>query len=124
MRRPSLALVTAVCAAGLLGGCGEGGGSGAPGPAVAATTTQLGDLARAVAGTRADVRQILDANSDPHAYEPRPSDVRAVAEAKLVLRSGGDLDDWLGDVLRNAGSDARTVTLADALPARARAADD
>ena len=123
MTRPCRAALTAALLAALLGGCADGGGgSAAEGPAVAATTTQLGDLARAVAGSRADVSQILDANSDPHAYEPRPSDVRAVAEAKLVLRSGGDLDDWLADVLRNAGADARTITLADAVRARRAAA--
>ena len=38
-----------------------------------------------------------------HDCEPRPSDVRAVAEAAVVFRSGGDLDGWLGDVLANAG---------------------
>ena len=119
MTRPCRAALTAAVLAALLAGCADGdGGSAAQGPTVAATTTQLGDLARAVAGTRADVSQILDAHADPHAYEPRPSDVRAVADAAVVLRSGGDLDDWLGDVLRNAGSDARTVTLANAMPAR------
>ena len=114
-RRPCFAILAAVLAA-LLGGCGATDDTTAA-TTVAATTTQLGDLARAVAGGRASVRQILEPNSDPHAYEPRPSDVKAVAAAKVVLRSGGDLDAWLGDVLRNAGSDARTITILDELPA-------
>ena len=88
------------------------------GPVVVATTTQVGDLARAVAGRRAAVRQILTPNSDPHAYEPRPSDVRAVTGAKVVIRSGGDVDDWLTGVLRNAGSHATTVDLIDAVHTR------
>jgi ABC-type Zn uptake system ZnuABC Zn-binding protein ZnuA len=118
--RTLLALLAVVAAAALLAACGDGAGdtTGHGGPTVVATTTQLGDLTRAVAGTRAGVRQILEPNSDPHAYEPRPSDVRAVSGAKLVVRSGGDLDGWLGDVLRNAGSDARTVTILDGLRAR------
>lgn len=87
-------------------------------PTVVATTTQLGDMARAVAGGRARVEQILKANSDPHAYEPRPSDARALADAEVVLRSGGDLDEWLDDVLENAGGNARTVTLIDAVKTR------
>ena len=82
-----------------------------------ATTTQVADLTRAVAGDRAGVRQILQPNSDPHEYEPRPSDVKQVAGADVVLRSGGDLDSWLDGVLRNAGSDARIVTLIDAMTA-------
>ena len=82
---------------------------------VVATTTQVADLAREVAGDRADVRQILKATSDPHEYEPRPSDVKAISGAAVVLRSGGDLDEWLDDVLQNAGGDATTLTLIDSV---------
>src|SRR5918911_3510700 len=77
---------------------------------VVATTTQVADLARNVAGARASVTQILTPNADPHDYEPRPNDARALAKADLVLRSGGDVDGWLGDVIKAAGADARTVT--------------
>lgn len=119
MTRPRVSLAvlaTAACAISIAA-CGAGGtgadGSGAI--TIAATTTQLGDLARTVAGSRADVRQMLQPNSDPHSYEPRPSDVRAVTGAKVVLRSGGDIDMWLDDVMRNAGSSARTLTLIDTL---------
>jgi ABC-type Zn uptake system ZnuABC Zn-binding protein ZnuA len=41
-----------------------------------------------------------------------------VTGAKVVVRSGGDLDDWLTGVLRNAGSDARTVELITAVHTR------
>jgi len=103
-----------------LAACGAGDGvtETSARPTVVATTTQLGDMARAVAGGRARVEQILKANSDPHAYEPRPSDARALADAEVVLRSGGDLDEWLDDVLENAGGNARTVTLIDAVKTR------
>ena len=78
-----------------------------------ATTTQVGDLARNVAGERADVRQLLQPNSDPHGYEPRPSDARAVNDAAVVLRSGGEVDGWLDDLVTSAGGDAALVTLSD-----------
>jgi ABC-type Zn uptake system ZnuABC Zn-binding protein ZnuA len=121
MRHPrrQIALLAAVLAAALLAACGSGGGpDAAGGRVVVATTTQVGDLVRNVAGDRAGVRQILSANSDPHAYEPRPSDVKAVTGAQVVIRSGGDLDDWLGGVLDNAGADADAVTLLDAVRTR------
>jgi ABC-type Zn uptake system ZnuABC Zn-binding protein ZnuA len=111
--------VAVLAGAGLLSACGSDGATAAGGgPVVVATTTQVGDLTRAVAGTRAGVRQILSANADPHAYEPRPSDVRAVAGARVVVRSGADLDDWLGGVLDNAGSDARALDLIDSVHTR------
>ena len=124
LARRTLAIAAAGLTAGLLGACGSGAGAG-DGRTVVATTTQVADLARAVAGDRAEVRQILRPNSDPHDYEPRPSDVRAVAGAAVVLRSGGGLDDWLGEVLDNAGADAAATALIDAVRAgrRGRAVD-
>jgi ABC-type Zn uptake system ZnuABC Zn-binding protein ZnuA len=125
--RPLVAALAAVFVAGSLVACGSGdGGSGGSGATtLVATTSQVGDLARAVAGDRAGVRQILRPNADPHEYEPRPSDVKAVAGAGVVLRSGGDLDEWLGGVLENAGSDATVVTLGDAMrPRRGEAGSD
>ncbi len=101
-------LVTA-CAV-LLAGCGSGGGDDGR-PTVVATTTQAADLARAVAGDRAQVRGVLAPNSDPHDYEVRPGDVKALARAELVVRSGGDLDEWLGGAIDSAGADAPVVDL-------------
>jgi ABC-type Zn uptake system ZnuABC Zn-binding protein ZnuA len=106
-------VLAAASAAVSLAACGGGGDGSSAKQAAVATTTQVGDMLRHVAGDRMTVRQIMQANSDPHAYEPRPSDVKAVTGAKLVVRSGGDIDDWLGDVLRNAGSNAKRLTLID-----------
>jgi ABC-type Zn uptake system ZnuABC Zn-binding protein ZnuA len=82
---------------------------------VVATTTQAADMARNVAGDRADVVGLLSANADPHEYELRPRDVQALADADLVVRSGGDVDDWLAGAIEQAASDAPVVTLMDAL---------
>ncbi len=91
-------------------GCGSSaGGSTSDGPRVVATTTQLADMARNVA-PNADVTAILTANTDPHAYEVRPDDVKALAKADVVLRSGGETDEWLEGALKSAGvSDDKIV---------------
>ena len=78
-----------------------------------ATTTQLGDLVRAVGGDRVAVTQILRPNSDPHEYEPRPSDAVALHYAQVVFSSGGDVDVWLGPLVKQADGGARVVTLSD-----------
>ena len=114
----STAVAALICAA-AIAGCGDersGGGD----RLVVATTTQVGDLARNVAGARAEVRQLLRANSDPHNYEPRPSDVLAIGAASVVLRSGGDVDDWLGDLVKSAGGDVEVITLSDSVHKRGR----
>jgi len=112
VRRPVLAillLVTLVTAA-----CGDDSDSGG-GPTVVATTTEVADLVRQVGGDRISVDGMLRPGGDPHDYEPRPSDVAAVAKADLVFRSGGEVDDWLGDVIDNAGGDAGVVSLIDSV---------
>ena len=74
---------------------------------VVATTTQAADLARNVAGDDVEVAGLLAPNADPHDYEIRPHDLGALADADLVVRSGGDVDEWVLE----AGSDAHVVTL-------------
>jgi len=97
-------------------GAGANAGAAAPGaPRVLATTTQAADLVRNVAGDGVEVTQLLAANADPHGYELRPQDVEAITDADLVVRSGGDLDDWLDDAIEQSGADADVVTLIDSV---------
>ncbi|MDQ3587954.1 MAG: metal ABC transporter substrate-binding protein [Actinomycetota bacterium] len=102
----------------LLAGCGGDERESAERAAqVVATTTQVGDLTRAVAGRRAKVTQLLKANSDPHEFEPRPGDARALSEADLLVASGGDLDTWSDDLNRSAAGNASSVKLIDSVEA-------
>jgi ABC-type Zn uptake system ZnuABC Zn-binding protein ZnuA len=88
---------------------------GASAVSAVATTTHAGDLLRNVGGDRVEVHTLLDPQADPHGYEPRPSDVASIADAALVVRSGGDLDQWLEDLIDNAGGEAREITLIDSV---------
>jgi zinc/manganese transport system substrate-binding protein len=85
---------------------------------VVATTTQIADLTRAVAGDRAHVTQLLQPNTDPHEYEPRPNDVKAVAAADLVLVNGDNLDHWADKLVEQSGADAKVVDLGTAVPVK------
>jgi ABC-type Zn uptake system ZnuABC Zn-binding protein ZnuA len=106
MSRRLLALPVVLLALGaaVAAGCGSSSSNAKPGAVdVVVTTTQLGDVVRAVGGDAVDVHQILKPNTDPHDYEPRPKDIQATAGAKLVVTSGDQLDAWMGDVIKNAG---------------------
>ncbi len=85
---------------------------------VVATTTQIGDWVHQVGGEAVDVHQILQPNTDPHEYEPRPQDVEATADAELVFVNGDNLDAWMGDVVSESGSDAKVVDLGAVVPDR------
>jgi zinc/manganese transport system substrate-binding protein len=116
-RAPALALAALVAGGALLAGCGSSG-SGGEGLQVVATTTQIGDFVREVGGNAVSVDQILQPNTDPHEYEPRPSDVAGAAEAKLVFASGDELDSWVDQVVSDSGSDAEVVDLGAVVPER------
>jgi ABC-type Zn uptake system ZnuABC Zn-binding protein ZnuA len=112
VRRFALALSLVLL---LVAGCRDSGSGGDAPVTAVATTTQVADLVRNVGGARVSVDGILRPNSDPHEYEPRPSDAAALTQADLVFRSGGDLDKWLDEIIDNAGGDARQVTLIDSV---------
>jgi zinc/manganese transport system substrate-binding protein len=109
-----LSLLAVLVAAGC-GGDEDGVPSGDPAVRAVATTTQVGDFVRQVGGERVAADQILEPNADPHDYEPRPSDAVNLGEADLVFRSGGDLDEWLDELIDSAGGEARPVDLIDSV---------
>ena len=86
----------------LLAGCGTGAGS-SKGIDVVATTTQIGDWVRVVGGPEVALHQILQPNTDPHEYEPRPKDVETTSRAKLVFENGDGLDAWMAKVVSQSG---------------------
>jgi ABC-type Zn uptake system ZnuABC Zn-binding protein ZnuA/ABC-type Mn2+/Zn2+ transport system permease subunit len=104
----------------LLAGCGGGSDQANPQAKlrIVVTTSQVGDLVRQVAGPRVQVTQLIPTNADPHDYEPRPQDAKALADADLVFRSGGEIDAWLSDLVDQAGSDAIVVDLSRAVVLR------
>jgi ABC-type Zn uptake system ZnuABC Zn-binding protein ZnuA/ABC-type Mn2+/Zn2+ transport system permease subunit len=120
--RPAVAAAAATLALVALAGCGgsgDGGGNGGPDRVrVVASTTQLGDLARTIGGSAVDVHQILQPNTDPHDYEPRPRDVEETAKARLVFESGDNLDAWMGKVVSQSGSDGRVIDVGKHMPVR------
>ncbi len=102
----------AVLLAAVVAACGEDDSASSGGALeVVATTTQAADLARNVGGERVSVTALLTANSDPHDYELRPRDVEAIADADLVVRSGGEVDEWLDEAIEASGTDAPVLDL-------------
>jgi ABC-type Zn uptake system ZnuABC Zn-binding protein ZnuA/ABC-type Mn2+/Zn2+ transport system permease subunit len=117
--RVAVAAMTALVALALaVSGCGAGFGNSDGRIEVVATTTQIGDFVRAVGGNAVAVDQILQPNTDPHEYEPRPSDVAGAAEAKLVFANGDNLDAWIEQVVSDSGSEARVVDLGASVPVK------
>ena len=84
----------------------------------------IGDWVRAVGGDAVAVDQVLEPNTDPHEYEPRPSDIEAAAGAALVFANGDGLDSWIDEVVSDSGSDAEVVDLGAVVPDRLPGEDE
>jgi ABC-type Zn uptake system ZnuABC Zn-binding protein ZnuA len=93
-------LVVAVAAS----GCARTAGSRSGKLTVVATTTVLADLVSNVGGDLVSVGSLVPRNADVHTFEPRPSDIRAVAGAQLLVMNGLGLDDWLEKTITNAAA--------------------
>ncbi|MDX1523284.1 MAG: zinc ABC transporter substrate-binding protein, partial [Anaerolineae bacterium] len=76
---------------------------------VLATTSIIGDLIHNVAGDRVDLTVMLPLGADPHTFSPAPQDVAAVAEAQVVVINGLGFEEFLGQVIANAGGQAVIV---------------
>lgn len=106
--RPRLVTRTLVLASALatvlLVACGGGDdSSGRSGIKVVATTTQIGALTKAVAGDKIQLSTLLQAGASAHDYEPDPSALKKISAARIVLKNGIGLDDWLDKSINSAG---------------------
>lgn len=107
MRKTAHVVLPILAACLLPWGCGTRP-SGAPAPRVAAATiAPLASLVSSVAGPGWDVRTIVPPGTSAHVFEPRPSDVAALAPASLVVTVGAGYDGWIAR-MASAGA-ARAV---------------
>ncbi|PRY02506.1 zinc ABC transporter substrate-binding protein AztC [Allonocardiopsis opalescens] len=107
VRRAAAAVVSALAALALLGGCaGAEQRSG-----IVVTTNILGDLTRAVVGDEAEVTVLMPPNADPHSFGISARQAALIEDASLVVANGLGLEEG---VLRNvdAARQAGTPVLA------------
>lgn len=69
---------------------------------VLTTFTVLADMARNVAGDRANVESITKPGAEIHGYEPTPQDMIRLQKADLVLDNGMNLEKWAEKLYENA----------------------
>jgi ABC-type Zn uptake system ZnuABC Zn-binding protein ZnuA len=106
-------------AATLASGCGSQSSASSGALDVVASTSFLADIAQNVAGDRFQVASLVPQGTDPHAFEPTPSDLKAVAGADLVVVNGAGLEGSLLTTLENAVGDTPVVDASTDLTTRA-----
>lgn len=80
---------------------------------VVTSFTILEDMVHALGGDRVEVHNLVPTGTDPHEYEPLPDDIRAAADADLLLFNGlnleGGRDGWFTRLARAAGQPAERI---------------
>jgi ABC-type Zn uptake system ZnuABC Zn-binding protein ZnuA len=109
----------------LLAGCGAAAGPTAAAPGalrVVAVETFLADITRNVAGEHATVEALMPTGADPHAFQPSPAQLRALADADLVVFAGAGLEPVLGPLLAEAAGGRAVVAAGEGIVAGPRPA--
>lgn len=69
---------------------------------VVASFSILGDLVAAVGGEHVAVQTLVGPDQDAHVFDPRPADIRTVAQAKLVVMNGLGFEGWMTRLTKSA----------------------
>ena len=59
---------------------------------------------KAVTGDVADVELLVKPGTEIHEYQGTPSNVKAIATAKILVKNGLGLEEFLADTIKNAGN--------------------
>lgn len=82
---------------------------------VLASTSFLADIARNVAGERAEVKSLLPLGADPHAYQAAPADVAKIAASHVLILNGLEYEHFIESLIENAGGERIIVEATDGL---------
>ncbi|MDQ7826810.1 MAG: metal ABC transporter substrate-binding protein [Candidatus Eremiobacteraeota bacterium] len=76
---------------------------------VAVSIVPLADFVRQVGGDRVEVELLIPPGSSPHTFEPKPSQLRTLAEARLLVVVGLGLEFWKDKFVEASGNKALRV---------------
>ncbi len=75
------------------------------------------DMVRQVGGERVQADFMVPPGASPHTFEPKPSDMMKVHEARIFVIIGAGLEFWAEKVIRSAGKgDLKVLVLSKGLP--------
>jgi ABC-type Zn uptake system ZnuABC Zn-binding protein ZnuA len=85
---------------------------------VLTTTTIIQDVVSNIAGKFLKVSVLLPPGSNPHAFQPTPSDIAKLSNAELIFINGGGLETFIDKLLHNVSQNTQVISLSDSLKLR------
>ncbi|HYR59317.1 MAG TPA: zinc ABC transporter substrate-binding protein [Chthoniobacteraceae bacterium] len=76
---------------------------------VSSFSTVLTEIAQQVGGPRVAVTGHVKPGVDPHEFEPKPGDIKTVADAQLILLSAKHMEGYVGKLKEATGARGRLV---------------
>lgn len=84
---------------------------------VVTTLSILEDFVRNVGGDRVEIKSLLSGLESEHTYTPKPSDIVAVKEARMLIEVGLGLEVWVDSLIKNASNkNLSVVTTSKGIP--------
>lgn len=80
-------------------------------PKVVATTSVLCDLIKQVAENTVNLTCLISPGQDPHVYQPKPEDRKAIEQAKLILYNGYNLEPKLIKIIKTTQNSATKIAV-------------
>ena len=91
---------------------------------VLAVESFLADIAQNVAGERLEVETLVPPGVDPHTFQPTPRDVTKIANSQVLIANGAGLEEWLQEIIDNAGGERSVIEAAQGLSGNPARPDD
>lgn len=76
---------------------------------VVASFYPMADFAQKVGGDHVKVTNLVPAGTEPHEWEPSPSDVKKIQASDVFIYNGADMEGWVGDTLESIDTSKTTV---------------
>jgi manganese/iron transport system substrate-binding protein len=80
-------------------------------PKVVATTSVLCDLTKQIAANNINLTCLMSSSEDPHLYEPKPEERKAIEQANLILYNGYNLEPGLIKIIKTTKNRAPKIAV-------------
>src|SRR5262245_36895633 len=74
-----------------------------------ATFSILGDFVREVGGDQIEVVTLVGPDADAHTYQPKPTDARTLAVARVLVSNGLGFEGWIDRLAEAAGFKGKRI---------------
>jgi len=76
---------------------------------IVASFYPMAEVARNIAGDKADVTTIIPAGVEPHEFEPTPNDLQKIYLADLIVLNGAGMENWFDKI--DPGNDSKRAAV-------------